>query len=157
MNMLVMRTAAFAVGSAIAGCVYATQSASSAAVSPPPSIAVYPGAHRTSGNPEGDGADVQVHLPVVSLHITAARYDTSDAPSRVIAFYRKSLASLGQVKVGRGGPHTTVHGFSWKSNPDQTTLAVDGNIVAVKPMPHGSSEFAIIRIDTTPVTASSGH
>ena len=156
MNTFVMRTAAFAVGSAIAGCVYATQSASSAAVSPPPSIEVYPGAHRTTGNPGGDGADVQVHLPVVSLHITAARYDTAEAPSRVIAFYRKSLAALGQVKVVRGGPHTTVHGFSWKSNPDQTTIAVDGDIVAVKPLPHGS-EFAIIRIETTPVTASSGH
>jgi len=156
MNMLVMRAAAFVVGSAITGCVYATQSASSAAVSPPPSIAVYPGAHRTSGNPAGDASDVQVHLPVVSLHIIAARYDTPDAPSRVIAYYRKSLASLGSVKVERGGPHTSMRGFSLKSEPDQTTLAVDGNIVAVKPMPHGS-EFAIIRIDATPVTASSGH
>lgn len=156
MNMLVMRTAAFVVGSAITGCVYATQTTSSAAVSPPPSVAVYPGAHRTTGDPRGDAADVEVHLPVVSLHIVAARFDTSDAPSRVIAFYKKALASLGSVKVERGGPHTTMRGFSWKSDPDDTTLAVDGNIVAVKPMPRGA-EFAIIRIDATPVTASSGH
>lgn len=53
MNVLVLRTAAFLVGSAIAGCVYATQSASSAAISPSPSIAVYPGVHRTVGNPRG--------------------------------------------------------------------------------------------------------
>lgn len=156
MNMLIMRTAAFAVGSAIAGCVYATQSASSAAVSPVPSIAVYPGAHRTSGNPSGDGTDVRVHLPVVSLHITAVRYDTADAPSRVIAFYKKSLSSLGPVKVSRGGPHTHVRDFSWDSNPDQTTLEAGGNIVAVKPISRGS-EFAIIRIETTQLTASPGH
>ena len=156
MNMLVMRTAAFAVGSAIAGCVYATQSASSAAVSPAPSIAVYPSAHRTSGNPSGDGADVQVHLPVVSLHITAVRYDSGDAPARVIAFYKKSLASLGPVTLSHGGPHTHVRGFSWDSNPDQTTLQAGDNIVAVKPLGHGS-EFAIIRIETTPATGSSGH
>jgi hypothetical protein len=148
MNMLIMRTAAFVVGSAIAGCVYATQSASSAAVSPPSSIAVYPGAHRTVGNPQGDASDTTVHLAVVSLHIVAARYDTNDAPARVVAFYKKALASLGPVKVDRGGPNTHTRGFSWDSNPDQTTVSSGENIVAVKPLRHGS-EFAIIRIDAT--------
>lgn len=156
MNMLVMRTAAFVVGSAIAGCVYATQSASSAAVSPSPSIAVYPGAHRTVGNPQGDGSDQTVHLAVVTLHIQAARYDTADAPSRVVAFYRKALAAFGPVKLDKGGPHTHVRGFSWDSNPDQTTIDAENNIVAVKPLRHGS-EFAIIRIDAIPISASSGH
>lgn len=156
MNVLVMRTAAFLVGSAIAGCVYATQSASSAAISPSPSIAVYPGAHRTVGNPQGDGSDTTVRLTVVTLHIQAARYDTADAPTRVIAYYRKVLAALGPVKVDKGGPHTHVRGFSWDSNPDQTTIAAENDIVAVKPI-HSGSEFAIIRIDAIPITASSGH
>jgi hypothetical protein len=156
MNMLIMRSAAFAVGSAIAGCVYATQSASSAAVSSPPAVAVYPGAHRTDGNPQGDGSDTTVRLSVVTLHIQAARYDTADAPDRVIAFYKKALASFGQVKVDKGGPHTHVRGFSWDSAPDQTTVDAENNIVAVKPLRHGS-EFAIIRIDASPITASPAH
>lgn len=156
MNMLVMRTAAFVVGSAIAGCVYETHSAGSASASPAPAVAIYPGAHRTSGNPAGDGADVEVSLAVVKLHIQAARYDAPDAPARVVAFYKKSLASFGTVKMSSGGPHTHVHGFAWDSKPDQTTLESGGNIVAVKPIAQGS-EFAIIRIDATPVTASSGH
>src|SRR5215469_16702656 len=133
MNMLLVRTAAFVVGSAIAGCVYTTQSASSAAVSPPPSIAIFPGAHRTVGNPQGDGSDTTVHLTVVTLHVVAARYDTTAAPNQVIAFYRKALAGLGDVKVDKGGPHTHVRGFAWDSNPDQTTISAENNIVAVKP------------------------
>jgi len=155
MNMLVMRTAAFVVGSAIAGCVYASQS-SGASVTPPASIAVYPGAHRTVGNLQGDGSDTTVHLAVVTLHIVAARYDTADAPARVIAFYKKSLASLGPVKVHNDGPNTHTHGFSWDPGPGQTTITVDNNIVAIKPLEHGS-EFAIMRIDATPISASSGH
>jgi len=156
MNMFVMRTTAFVVGSAIAGCVYATQSTSGAAVSPPPSIAIYPGAHRTVGNPAGDASDVAIRMAVVTLHIQAARYDTSDRPTQVITFYKKALARLGSVKVDKGGPHTHVRGFSWDSNPDQTTVSADNNIVAVKPINRGS-EFAIIRIVATPVTASPGH
>src|SRR5215471_14353874 len=144
MNMLIMRTAAFVVGSAIAGCVYATQSAGSAAVTSSPAIAVYPGAHRTVGNPQGDGSDTTAHLTVVTLHIQAGRYDTADAPEKVITFYRKALAVFGPVKVDKGGPHTHVRGFSWDSAQGQTTVAADNNIVAVKPLRHGS-EFAIIR------------
>ncbi|HYK52121.1 MAG TPA: hypothetical protein VEV38_01150, partial [Candidatus Eremiobacteraceae bacterium] len=86
----------------------------------------------------------------------AARYDTADAPARVIAFYKKSLASLGPVKVHNDGPNTHTHGFSWDPGPGQTTITVDNNIVAIKPLEHGS-EFAIMRIDATPISASSGH
>jgi len=159
MKMLVVRAAAFVVGSSIAGCVYATHTGSDtagAATSPRPAIAVYPGARHTVGNPSGDGADVEVHLAVVSLHIEAARYDSADGPVRVVDFYRKALAKSGHVTVAKGGPHTHVQGFSWTSAPDQTTVAAGHDIVAVEP--HGSgSEFAIIRIDAQPGDATSGH
>ena len=166
MNMFVMRTAAFAVGSAIAGCVYATQSSgNSAALAQQPIIAVYPGAHQTSGNSMGDGADVDIHLAVVSIRMHAARYDTVAKPASVVDFYKKELARLGRVTVSKGGPNTHVKGFMWSSAPDQMTVTAHQDseatedIVAVAP--HGSgSEFAIIRfraLGSSAAGASPGH
>ena len=157
--MLAVRIAAFVIGSSIAGCVYsahANSNAAGAADSPQSTIVVYPGAARTSGSPDGDGADVHVDLAVVSLHIEAARYDTPDKPSRVVNFYKKALAKIGRVTVSKGGPNTHVHGFVWDRGPDQMTVASGDDFVAVKP--HGSgTEFAIMRIDARPGAASGGH
>ena len=157
MNKLAIRAAAFLVGSAIAGCVYATQSSNGAAASTPPTVAVFPGAHHTSGNPNGDGGDVEVHLAVVSLHIKADRYDTAGAPAKVVDFYRKALASVGPVKVAKGAPeHNHIRGFAWDSTPDQITVTAGDDIVAVKPRGSGS-EFAIIKVETEPGDSSPNH
>ena len=147
MNVIAMRTAAFVVGSMIAGCVYATSNASGPAH--PESIApvsLYPGAHHTSGDPNGDGADVTVHSPMVVLHIRAARFASRDAPARVVAFYRAQLAKLGPVSQSSRGPHTDVEGFHWVDGPGQTTLHAARTIVAIKPRTAGT-EFAYIQID----------
>ena len=148
MNIIAARAAAFIVGSMIAGCVYATNNASnSASAATFASVAVYPAAKHTSGNSDGDGADVTVHMPMVSLRLRAERFDSNDAPSRVIAFYRTKLAKLGKVTEKSGGPHTQIEGFHWTTGPGQTTLAAGKMFVAVKPLGTGS-EFALIQIDT---------
>ena len=160
MNILVVRTAAFVIGSSIAGCVYATHAASnvaSAAASPLTPIAVYPGARHTVGDPGGDGADVDLHLAVVSLHIEAARYDSTAAPASVVDFYRKTLARIGRVKVSRGGTQQThLRGFDWDASPDQITVETGGDIVSVKPRGSGT-EFAIMRIVPEPASPSTSH
>jgi hypothetical protein len=153
MNLIAMRAGAFVVGSLIAGCVYtshgSSSSASGASIAP---VAVYPGARETSGNPDGDSADVTLHLAVVAIHFQAARYDAADAPSRVIAFYRKELGKLGTVDEKQGGPHSSISGFRWVNGPGQTTLHAGRTIVAVEP--HGAgTEFALIQVDpATPQT-----
>jgi len=144
MNIIALRAAAFAVGTMVAGCVFTSGNASSKAT-PPSAVAVYPGAHRTSGNPDGDSADVDLKMPMVSLHIEALRYDSADAPAKIVAFYRKELAKLGDVSESRGGPHTSIRGFRWKSADDQTTLEAGHIVVAVKPQGSGS-EFGLIDI-----------
>jgi hypothetical protein len=150
MKMHLIRVAAFVVGSMIAGCVYATHQAApakgDAIVSP--QLATYPGAMRTHGDRDGDSADTSVDLPMVHLRFTAVRYDTSDAPPKVEAFYRKALASLGPVGEQRGGPHSKISGFVWRQGPGQMTLHSGHTIVGIAP--HGSgAEFAIITIDAT--------
>ena len=155
MNMLVARTAAFVIGCSIAGCVYAAHSGARAVTSP--WVAVFPGARQTAGDPGGDGADVDLHLAVVSLHMEAARYDTDAQPAAVVDFYKKALARPGRhVTVKRGGPHTRINGFAWSSAPDQTTVTDGDDIVAVKPLDQGT-QFAIIRIVAKEAEGSPGH
>jgi hypothetical protein len=144
MNIIAVRVAAFVVGSMITGCVYTSSNAASHGS--PGGVSVYPGAHRTSGNADGDSAAADVKMPMVSLHIEAVRYDSGDAPSRVIAFYQKELAKVGTVSVKRGGPRTAIRGFRWVPADDQTTLKAGRTIVAIKPLGAGT-EFGLIQID----------
>ncbi len=144
MNIMAVRVAAFVVGSMITGCVYTSSNASSHGA--PGGLAVYPGAHRTSGNADGDEAAADVRMPMVSLHIEAARYDSSAAPARVIAFYQKELAKHGTVSVKSGGPRTAIRGFRWVPADDQTTLKAGHTVVAIKPL-GGGTEFGLIQID----------
>lgn len=147
MNLIALRAGAFVVGTLIAGCVYTSHnSSSSASGAPITPVAVYPGAHATSGNPDGDNADVTLQLAVVSIHFQAARYDAADAPSRVIAFYRRELGKLGKVDEKQGGPHTAISGFRWVDGPGQTTLHAGRTIVAVASNGAGT-EFALIQVD----------
>lgn len=144
MNILAVRTAAFVVGTMITGCVYTGSNALTHGS--PGGVAVYPGAHRTSGNPDGDGATADVKMPMVSLHIEAARYDSNDAPAKVIAFYQTTLAKIGMVSIKHGGPHTAIRGFRWVPADDQTTLKAGRTVVGIKPL-RGGTEFALIQID----------
>jgi hypothetical protein len=148
MKIYAIRIAAFVVGSLIAGCVYATHDSSPAkgGTIDGKALAVYPSATMTSGNPDGDHADVDVRMPMVRLHFIASRYDSADPPAKVEAFYRKALSSLGPVSEKSGGPHTTIQGFVWRQGPGQRTLASGKTIVAVEPREAGS-EFAVITID----------
>ena len=153
MHIIIARAIAFTVGAMITGCVFsasdnAAPNGDVQLISP---LAIYPAAHRTKGDPNGDSADVTVDVPFVELRTLAVRFATADAPNKVVAFYRTKLGAFGKVEVHAGGPQTQIKGFDWRPSADQTTLtAVQGglvNIVAVKPVGRGA-QFAIIEVDT---------
>lgn len=155
MHIIVARAIAFTVGAMITGCVFsasdnAAPNGDVQLISP---LAIYPAAHRTKGDPDGDSADVTVDVPFVKLRTLAVRFATADAPNKVVAFYRSKLGAFGKVEERAGGPRTQVifKGFDWRPSADQTTLtAKQGglvNIVAVKPVGRGA-QFAIIEVDT---------
>jgi hypothetical protein len=150
MNVFAVRAGALVAGFLVTGCVYSTRHMDHDAYagSVGKAVAVFPSAHKTSGNPGGDGADTTVQVPFLQLHFAAARYDTPAPPAKVIAYYRTELSKFGHVDQKAGGPHTRISGFSWTQGPGQTTLHAGDAIVAVKPLEKGS-EFAIIRIDAT--------
>jgi hypothetical protein len=146
MKSIVVRTTAFVVGSLIAGCVYASHDGSAAqGAIPVPHIAVYPGARATVGDPNGDKADVTLHLTVVQLRMIAARYTTADPQAKVVDFYRRSLASLGAVKVADSGPHAQIEGFKWTNEPGEETVVAGTSFVAVERI-GGRTEFGIFSI-----------
>jgi hypothetical protein len=103
----------------------------------------------TSGDADGDSADVTVQMPMVKLHFEAARYDTSDPPTKVESFYKKALSTLGTVQRKDGGPHTRIEGFVWRQGPGQVTLQAGQTFVAIAPHSAGT-EFAIITIGAGP-------
>jgi len=153
-DIIIARAIAFSVGAMITGCVFSANDNAAARngdvqlISP---VAIYPTAHRTDGDRNGDSADVTVDVPFVELRTLAVRFATADAPADVVAFYRRKLAAFGRVSEHAGGPNTQIKGFTWRPAADQTTLTtVQGslvNIVAVKPAGSGA-QFAIIEVDT---------
>lgn len=146
MKALVVRAGAFVVGSLIAGCVYATHGTSAAqGAIPVPHIAVYPGARQTIGDPNGDSADLTLHLSVVQLRMTAARYTTADPQTKVVGFYRRAMGSLGPVRVADSGPHTQIEGFKWTNAPGEQTIVAGTSFVAVERL-GGRTEIGIFSV-----------
>src|SRR5690348_1073230 len=94
--LLVLLAAGFRAGdderseSALGGLVRADNHRPPAAVQ---GIPEYPGARRTRGNVDGDGADVVLRLPFMTMKMEAVRYTSSDPMDRVLRFYQRELAT----------------------------------------------------------------
>jgi hypothetical protein len=112
-------------------------------------IPEFPGAVRTEGDPDGDGAQATLKLPVISMKMQALRYRTSASMSSVLAFYREKLGKLGSLKESDEGPHTEFGDFRWTPTPGQHSIAAEADhhayIVAMKPEGSGC-QFALMSI-----------
>ena len=67
-------------------------------------LTVYPGAtldNKKKGKDDG-AADINFHFGSFHLGVKAATYRTSDAPDKVMAFYRKDMAKYGAVILCHG-------------------------------------------------------
>ena len=114
-----------------------------------PGIPEYPGAVRTHGDPDGDGAQATLKLVVISMKMQALRFNTSEPMKNVAAFYREKLAALGKITESDDGPHSEFGDFHWTQSPGQHTLAVEADhrvyTVAMKPTSKGC-QFALISL-----------
>jgi hypothetical protein len=112
-------------------------------------IPEFPGAVRTEGDPDGDGAQATLKLPVISMKMQALRYRTSASMSSVLSFYREKLGKLGSLKESDEGPHTEFGDFRWTPTPGQHSIAAEADhhayIVAMKPEGSGC-QFALMSI-----------
>jgi hypothetical protein len=76
-----------------------------------PGIPEYPGATRTQGDPDGDGAQAAVKLPVISIKMQALRYET-----RTRGLIPSSATFTGSKPPGsaRSPPRTSIASTSWR-------------------------------------------
>jgi hypothetical protein len=81
-------------------------------------LPVYPGAVESGKDSDDSGsADVHMSFGKWQLHVKAIEYQSSDPEDKVIAFYKKAMASYGEVltckdKAAIGQPVSTSHGLT---------------------------------------------
>jgi hypothetical protein len=65
-------------------------------------LPVYPGARAALDNGGDKSADVRMGFGKWQMHVEVVTYETSDAQSRVIAFYKKAMGRFGDVLSCQG-------------------------------------------------------
>ncbi len=129
-------------------------------------LTVYPGARLKQGNHDGDDKSANVNISGFGfgVKVVALEYESNDAPSKVIAFYRDQLNKFGKVLECHTSNHLDVStNFNDDSDKNSHALTCTGNggnnvelkvgtrenqhIVAVEPEGKGSS-FSLVYVRT---------
>lgn len=120
---------------------------------PETGLPTYPGATPLRDG-ESDGATVNVGVLGVGVNVAAGKFETSDTPDAVLAFYRDALRPLGAVTECRGdldferGKPVCDPEFSETEVQLLVGREAEQRIVAVKP--HGTgSEIALVHVRTS--------
>lgn len=124
-------------------------------------LALYPGARlKQDSDDEKSSAHVDIASPLFGVKVVALKFESDDAPDKVLDFYRKDMGRYGSVVDCTGG-------FDWShrhegSAPVSCDAAGPGHgyreelkvgtennqhIVTVKPSGNGS-EFALVYVKT---------
>lgn len=122
-------------------------------------LPVYPGA-RASGGRHGDddNANVDVSSPWAGVKVVVRKFETDDAPDKVLDFYQKPMGKYGKVIQCNGGGSD----FSYHHHDKNAPVSCDGSgsdyekelkvgtendqhVVAVKPRGKGA-EFTLVYV-----------
>ena len=84
-------------------------------------LPLYPGAQLSSDDQGDKSADVHMGFGPWQLHVEVVTYETPDAQSKVIAFYKKAMGRFGDVlscqgKTSVGTPTETSEGLTCNEN-----------------------------------------
>jgi hypothetical protein len=122
-------------------------------------LPVYPGARSSRDGDDGpENADVRIAGPAFGLKVRAASYESGDAQERVLEYYRREMAKLGEVTECRGEidfkgrrderrPVCEERSFS-REGQLVVGSAHDHRMVSVKPRGQGS-EIALVHIESS--------
>jgi len=124
-------------------------------------LTAYPGAQlKKDVNDDEGGANVNMSSSFFGLKVVALKYQSNDAPDKVLNFYRKDMAKYGKVLDCTGGFNMTFrrrdrdaevscddHRGSDHSYREELKVGTEYNqrIVAVKPSGNGT-EFAVVYV-----------
>lgn len=124
-------------------------------------LSLYPGARPKNDSDDRDrGAHVDVTTSVVGVKVVALKFQSDDAPDKVLAFYRKEMGKYGNVVDCTGGSdwsHSHERSAPVSCDPtdpghdyrEELKVGTENNqrIVAIKPNGNGS-EFALVYVRT---------
>ena len=123
-------------------------------------LTAYPGAQLKNEADDNESANVNISSSAFGLKVVALKYQSSDAPDKILNFYRKDMAKYGKVLDCTGGFDMSFrrhdrdsevtcdnHGGSDHSYREELKVGTEYNqrIVAVKPSGSGS-EFALVYV-----------
>jgi hypothetical protein len=86
----------------------------------------YPDAHLLPDEKGDDSANVNISTPFFALKVTAAKYESSDAPEKIVEFYKKDMARYGKVVPCKGSSGSS----KAESKDDEISLKLDCNDVS---------------------------
>jgi hypothetical protein len=127
-------------------------------------LAVYPGARLAEKSADGDKerANLNISTSAFGLKLVVVKYESDEAPEKLIAFYRGELKKYGSVlECTRTGFKVDAHVHD-KKDSEQLSCENEGHgdyvelkvgtennqhIVAIKPRDKGS-EFALVYVRT---------
>src|SRR5260370_610677 len=123
-------------------------------------LAAYPGAQLKKEVDDNESANVNISSSAFGLKVVALKYQSNDAPDKILTFYRKDMGKYGKVLDCTGGFNMSFrhrdrdsevtcddHGGSDHSYREELKVGTEYNqrIVAVKPSGNGS-EFALVYV-----------
>jgi len=121
-------------------------------------LPLYPGAHPAGRHGDNDdNANVDVSSPWAGVKVVARKFQTDDAPDKVLDFYQKPMGKYGKVILCNGGG-SSFNGHHHGNSPVscdgsqsdyEKELKVgtenDQHVVAVKPRGQGA-EFTLVYV-----------
>ena len=125
-------------------------------------LPLYPGARiKKDSDDENRSANVDISSSLVGVKVVALKFESDDAPDKVLAFYRKEMGKYGVV-VDCTGSFDSSHSHAGSApvsceatDPghdyrEELKVGTDNNqrIVAIKPSGNGS-EFALVYVRTS--------
>ncbi|HET7871168.1 MAG TPA: hypothetical protein VFL42_01575 [Terriglobales bacterium] len=126
-------------------------------------LALYPGATPKKDSEHEGGANVNISSSLFGVKVVAVKFQSDDAPDKVMGFYRKEMGRYGKVVECTGGFNLNFHPRDKRDKDAEVTcnsnersdsgykqelkVGTENNqrIVAVKPSGKGS-EFALVYV-----------
>ncbi len=113
-------------------------------------LPAFPGAHVRKDSGDDSQATLGFMLGGKGIRLVVLKYETAEAPAKVLAYYRKSIARFGETLTCPGGG-TTASGLSCKDSDVTagTTELMAGSkeerrIVGVEEGPNGGARFELV-------------
>ncbi|HEV3305155.1 MAG TPA: hypothetical protein VGZ91_01840 [Candidatus Sulfotelmatobacter sp.] len=132
-------------------------------------LPLYPGARLRHDDENSNAANLSLFTDAFGVKLVLAKYDSDDAPGKVIDFYRDKLKKYGKViechTREHGGAHADFNDDEDSRDKRSSEVKCEGDntgpvtelkvgtennqhVVAIEPSPGGGSTFALVYVHT---------